>query len=88
MQRAGVSNSRTITIDARVRDQTSDEYSPLAQNELPPSPASSTDTPVFVSTTPRSDSPPLTSMSGKYLLLRHTLMGRRFMGSSHAEQRR
>ena len=62
MQRADVGNNRmTTTIATRFRDQTMDEFSsPLGQNELPPSPTSSTDTPVFVTTTPRSD----TSMSG------------------------
>lgn len=66
MQRADVGNSRmTTTIATRLPDQTTEEYSsPLRQNELPPSPTSSTDTPVFVSTTPLSDTPPSSSMSG------------------------
>jgi hypothetical protein len=63
MQRADVSNSRMITTQLpRVRDQTStEEYSHM---ELPPSPTSSTDAPVFVTSTPPSDTPPSSSMSG------------------------
>ena len=83
MQRADVGNSTMITTTAtRLRDQTTEEYSsPLGQNEHPPSPTSSTDTPVFVTTTPRSDTPPSSSMSGiDRLILCLTIS--RFMDSS------
>ena len=57
-----------VTSLARLRDQTTidpDEYpSPNAQTDIPPSPTSSTGTPVFVTATPRSDTPPMSSMSG------------------------
>ena len=62
MQRTDVGSSRMITTQlAQLRDQTTEEYSHM---ELPPSPTSSTDTPVFVTATPRSDTPPSSSMSG------------------------
>ena len=66
MQRADVGNFRMITtIATSFRNQTTDEFSPsLAPNELPPSPTSPTDSPVFVTATPRSDTPPSSSMSG------------------------
>jgi hypothetical protein len=83
MQRADVSNSRMITtIATQLRDQTAEEHSsPLGQNELPPSPTSSTNSPVFVTTTPRSDTPPSSNMSGTDRL-RFCLTIFRFMDSS------
>jgi hypothetical protein len=71
MQRADVvRNSGMIPtqLAVRLRDLTTDEYSPLSQNELPPSPTNSTDTPVFVTATPRSDTPPSSTMSGEFPL--------------------
>jgi hypothetical protein len=62
MQRVDVGSSTMPNQPALLRDQTTEDYSHTEQ--LPPSPTSSTDTPVFVTTTPRSDSPPSTSMSG------------------------
>ena len=63
MQRADVGTSRMITALARLTTDP-DEYSVLGYNEIPPSPTSSTDTPVFVATTPQSDTPPSSSMNG------------------------
>lgn len=65
------------TIVPRLRDQATEEYSsPLGQNDLPPSPTSSTDSPVFVATIPQSS-----SMSG-IDRLRLCLTVSRFMDSS------
>ena len=65
MQRAEVGTRIITTIATPFQDQTTDDFSsPLKQNDLPPSPTSSTDTPVFVTTTPPSDTPPSSSMSG------------------------
>ena len=70
------------TIATRLRDQTTEEYSsPLGQNELPPSPTSSTESPVLVTATPPSDTPPSSSMSG-IVRLRLGLTISRFMDSS------
>ena len=68
MQRADVGTSRSIPSLARAGDHTaneSDNHSLAGKNEGPPSPTSSTGIPVFVSATPRSDSPLSSSMSGK-----------------------
>ena len=67
MQRAQPVNSRMSKSLDRRRDPTADpaQYGSLGHNDAPPSPASSTGTPVFVTATPRSDSP--TSMAGKSL---------------------
>ena len=43
-----------------------DESPTFAQNDLPPSPTSSTGTPVFVTATPRSDTPVPSGMSGTF----------------------
>jgi len=59
MQNTQLTDSRTIKSRTRLNDPTinPDIYSTPGHNDSPPSPASSADTPVFVTTTPRSDSP-------------------------------
>jgi hypothetical protein len=66
MQRADDNPRMKLTTLARLRGTNggSDEYAPLMQEEIPPSPTGSTGTPVFVSNTPRSDTPPSSSMGG------------------------
>lgn len=67
MQRAQPVDSRMSKSLDHLRDPTADraQYGSLGQNDAPPSPASSTGTPVFVTATPRSDSP--TSMADSWV---------------------
>jgi hypothetical protein len=67
MQSTQLADSRTIKSRTRLNDPAMNPvvYPTPGQNDTPPSPASSTDTPVFVTTTPRSDSPSM-GMGGTF----------------------
>jgi hypothetical protein len=78
MQRVDIVDSRIKSL-ARPHDPSPipDAYRLLNLNDAPPSPTSSTGTPVFVTATPRSDSPS-TSMGGnslRPLVINHQIRG-------------